>query len=82
MFKRGSTRMSVWITGRNVEIIQNTSLFNQMIGKGKAIGQFHHQMGNHMPPSFLVKIQMQGFQSLFSSLMSSKTGPVDRALPV
>jgi hypothetical protein len=56
MLKRCPFRMSIRISCRNIEIIQNTSLFYKVLRNRNYLSNFNKEFGNYITPSLLIKV--------------------------
>lgn len=66
--------MPVWITGRNIEIVQNFCLFDQPLGDGNIGRQIYQELGDHVPPGLLTEVKMQGHDCLLGRLVGRQAG--------
>jgi len=48
--------MSIRISCRNIEIIQNTSLFYKVLRNRNYLSNFNKEFGNYITPSLLIKV--------------------------
>jgi hypothetical protein len=77
----GSVRKAIGITSWDVQRIEDAQTFNELREPSlhlllKRIRQIPEQTTESMTPNLLSNGEMQAFQRLFNSLMSSETGPL------
>ncbi len=75
----GSLRMSIRISGGNIEIIDDLCSFYQILRNFN--WQFGKKLCDNMPPGFLAEKKMQSFNRQFSCLLGSETSPFVATIP-
>lgn len=75
VLKRGAFGVTVGVSWRNVETVQDAPLLYQIVGDGDGRGELAQETGDHMPPRFLVKMKVESLHRLLRSLVGSETGP-------
>lgn len=73
MFKGCPGRMSIGVTSREIEVIQNFPLIDELLGY--AHWKVEEQPGDNVAPSLLPERQMQGLHSFFSRLLGCEASP-------
>ena len=66
--------MSIGVTSREIEIIQNLPLVDEILGH--AHWKVEEKPGDDVAPGLLPEGQMKGFDSFFSRLLGCKTRPL------
>lgn len=56
--------VTVWIPGRNVEIVQNSSPINQVFWNAYRVGEFLKQCRDYVPPCFLSVVKVKRLHRL------------------
>lgn len=68
--------MTIGISGRDVEGVEDMSFLYQFPRHHNSLRQFAEQFCDHVPPGLLIQVQVQCLHGLFRCLLSSEARPL------
>lgn len=67
--------MTVGISGRDIEGVENPTLFDEVARRRRALRQIMEEDRNHMPPRLLLEMEVEGLHGFLRGLMGGKACP-------